>query len=388
MISTAIASDYLVDPLDSYRLPAFYFNEDEKVDTEFPNIATIQEMTIQPGFSVYSWNVGGGGGIASTLVRNQLIAMNPDILLLVEVGTQSKVNSLVTYLNTQLNTTYHVYYQEAGKSTYPLAFLSKYPYQSTQTIVHPQIEKALLKVVININNEDYTFYGLHAVTANNKTFHKNEAKQFLATIPLGLRTIVLGDFNSRSRLDGAVHSLTDSTYSTQGWAYPNTLSTDLFTAAGWVETWRYQYPEIDVTATKLTKRGTTNNGSNLAERIDYIWVSPDLTSAILAVGINTETTNYLSDHRPVWARIDAGAPIITLGGRNLDNTPTILNSSLATHNRYLDVTFTEGVYRDVNASQPLTVDNFEISFDPHATGNASGVTIEYLINLSDESEMN
>jgi exonuclease III len=386
LINTAVAEDYLIDPLDDYRLPSSYFDEEELV-TDSPNLATIQETIIQPGFSVYSWNVGGGGGVTSTLVRNQIIAMNPDILLLCEVGTQERVNNLVTYLNAQLNTTYYAYYQEAGSTTYPLAFLSKYSYQSTQTFVNSKMQKALLKVVIKINNEDYTFYGLHAVTARNKTFHENEAKQFLTAIQPGLRTIVLGDFNSRSRLDGAVHSLSDSTYSSQGWAYPNTVSNDLFTAAGWVDTWRHQYPNIAVTATKLTKRGTTNKGSNLGERIDYIWVSPDLTSSILAVGINTETTNYLSDHKPVWARIDAGGQITTLGGRDLDNTPTIASSSLAANNRYLDITFTEGVYRDINASQPLTVDNFEISFDPHATGNASGVTINSVKQPDNEDEV-
>ena len=389
LVNVAVAADdYLTDPLDSYTLPTFYFNDDAKeIASDFPNNATTQEAIIQPGFSVYSWNVGGGSGIASTFVRNQIIAMNPDILLLCEVGTQTSVNNLVSYLNTQLNTTYYVYYQEAGNSTYPLVFLSKYPYQSTQTIVNSQMQKALLKVVIEINNEDYTFYGLHAVTASNKTFHENEAKRFLTEIQLGLRTMVLGDFNSRSRLDGAVHSLTDPTYSTQGWAYPNTVSTDLFTAAGWVDTWRYQYPDAAVTATKLTKRGTTNSGSNLGERIDYIWASPDLTNSILAAEINTETTNYLSDHKPVWVRIDAGEPITTLGGRNLDNTPTIARSSLAANNRYLDITFTEGVYRDINASQPLTVDNFEISFDPHITGSASGATISSVKQPDSEDEV-
>jgi len=326
------------------------------------------------GFTIYSWNVSGK--LDQPAVRDQIVNMQPDIILVTEATDDIQVTLLKTELETHLGGTWEVLTNNLANSS-KLAWLSRYPLSNPEVIKTDPIQKSLLKAEITLGGETFTLFGLHAVTAANHSKHREESDEFiriLGTLTGHQQTIVVGDFNSRSILDGAVTSIDDSTYDTLGFRYPTTYSTDNFMNAGYLDSWRFIKKTLaNVEATKMSPP-SGDDGSNLNERIDYAWVSTDLRERLLDAGIHSETTNEMSDHKPIWVRI-AAPGITTQGGTPVDHTPTIQSSTLASDNRSLEIQFTEGVYANPNLTGALTPDHFELTFEPHANGQATGCHI-------------
>ena len=336
---------------------------------------SMSSIAQQPGFTIYSWNVGNG--LNKTTVRNQIIAMQPDILLIEEADNDTEVSLLKTELETRLGGTWRVITNALTGSS-KLAWLSRYPLINTEIIRTGCIQKSLLKAQVKLGTAIFNLFGLHARTASSHSAHACESDNFLSIIKTKTnhsRTIVVGDFNSRSALDGAVTSLGDATYTALGFSYPTTYSTDNFTQVGYLDSWRTIKGTLaNMEATKMPHVGETS-GSNLNERIDYIFISPNIQSSLLDAGINSETTNAMSDHKPVWVRIAANG-ISTKGGIPTTLTPTIKSSILAANNSFLEVQFTEGVYASLNQTGALNTNNFELTFERHANGQATNCRIQ------------
>jgi endonuclease/exonuclease/phosphatase family metal-dependent hydrolase len=96
------------------------------------------------------------------------------------------------------------------------------------------------------------------------------------------RTIVAGDFNSPSPLDGPA---------------PFVYSTTRFLNRGYVDAYgAFQLPPREYT--KLA-------GNNAGKRIDHFFVSRDLMPAVVGAGVETGTRfPEHSDHRPVWLELE------------------------------------------------------------------------------------
>lgn len=336
---------------------------------------SMSSMAQQTGFTIYSWNVGTK--LDKSVVRNQIIALQPDIFLIEEADNDTEVSLLKTELEIRLGGTWQVF-THSLTGTSKLAWFSRYPLINTEVIKYGYIQKALLKVQVVLEGQVFNLFGLHARTASSHSTHAIESDTFLSAIKARtnhVRTIVVGDFNSRSVLDGAVTSLGDTTYSSLGFSYPTTYSTDNFTKAGYLDSWRVIKGALtNVEATKMPPPWETS-GSNFNERIDYIFVSSDLRSSLLGAGIYSIATNEMSDHKPIWVRIAAGG-VTTKGGVQAKATPTIKNSSLATDNSVLNLQFTGGVYASSNQTGALTIDHFELTFERHVNGQASSCHIK------------
>jgi endonuclease/exonuclease/phosphatase family metal-dependent hydrolase len=343
----------------------------------------IISLLVAAGFSfagevtVYSWNTGKTGGALSTSQRAQIVAMNPDVLFLQEGGTEAGVQLLTNQLSAANGGA--TYYYSYVAMTYPLVVVSRYPISNVEVISHTAIKKKLLKCDITVGGDTLTFYGLHANTASSVAIHQAEADQFIAEI--SARTggnftncIVVGDFNSRSVLDGAVSATSDSTYSATGYSYPNTYSTTKFFQNGFIDAWRAWFPApAAMIPSKI-------DGSNTGELIDHIMLSRDLAGILLDAGIYSDTDLTLSDHRPTFVKLSVSGAATANGGVLIDSSPRFLATAVGPSNAWVDVIFNEGVYTNSDASGALTPGNFAVKFDQHDGngGTATGVSITNL----------
>lgn len=344
----------------------------------------VRGTATHPGFTVAAWNVFSN--LDQAVTRNSVVAMRPDVMLLMESGAEAEVDLLKTDLEAATGATYYKYYPNPQKSTqYPLAFLSKFPISASEdlTLVNAtptwltSVLKSAPRIKISVDGEDYDIVGIHARIADSSA-HETEINNLFAklqTVTNHQRTIVIGDFNSRSRLDGAVTDpYTDANYATAGFTFPNVYSTSKFLDAGYRDAWRHIYPSAAVQVTKLYKTDGAA-GSNYNERIDHCFISSDLT--LHDAGIVETTSNVDSDHRPVWVRVATVAATTTTSGGTQQQTagPRIVSSAMAADNSYVDVVFNEGVYANANATGALTDAHFELTFEKHSGGLATGCSV-------------
>jgi endonuclease/exonuclease/phosphatase family metal-dependent hydrolase len=346
-----------------------------------------------PGsFTAFAWNTFTGGSQAlATNRRAAIVSMGADIMLLMECGTTNGITNLVAELSAAYGEPYYFAYKrpETANTTYPLALVSRHPIQGFQVFGavtnngfedgietrDTAITKVMLKADVVIGGGTVTVFGVHANTASSVTTHRNEATALLASVQSlapGGRAIVLGDFNSRSRMDGAVHSTSDSTYSTEDFEYPNTFSTDHFSSNAFVDAWRLVHPAPEaLEASKLPKSDQT--GSNKKDRIDHLMVSADMADRVLDAGVLRAFGNTLSDHRPVWVQIrtDGGATphAVPVADPSLRIAATVLGPS----NTHLDVWFSESVYAATNAAGAVGPEHFDLRFEQH-DGNGGTAT--------------
>ncbi len=333
----------------------------------------------QSGFTVYAWNAYKL--LDQQQTRDFIVGMNADVLVLTEVDSEAWVETLQTEMATASGYSYALYYPTPQESTYQLAVLSRFPFISTvdgSDLAHDpsdKITKSMPIVRITVDGEIFTLAGIHANTAKQKATHENEANELLSVIDAessNVRTLVLGDFNSRAQSDGAVTDLTHPNYTVDGFSYPNTVSTDAFIAAGYVDAWRFVHPHRAAPATKSIKNGE-DPGSNMGERIDHIFVSSDIV--IADAGVLYDASNDLSDHKPVWARIQTTGSCQTRGGAMIDAGPRIYSSSLAADNSSMSIVFDRPVYAHNNQSGALDAAHFEISFEAGSAGTATNCAI-------------
>lgn len=281
-------------------------------------LGTFSNLVAEGGekLKFVAWNVYGKINSAHEKVLQEL---KPDVLLLCEFDKkdgEKKAKALAEKLKLE-----YQLYEDGGKAAqYPLAFFSNKKIKSI-TIFGPDqaksntqphiekkaIEKALLAVELELDSGSCHVFALHAKTASRRSAHEKEAACFVDCIQeqsKHKRTVVMGDFNSRSLLDKEKTTTED---------YATTFSTELFIKAGYKDSLREKHPFSEKTfiPTKLpkAKKGT---GSNLNKRIDYIFVSEDLGKTIIDSGVSSgygalvdgSKDNELSDHRPVWCELE------------------------------------------------------------------------------------
>lgn len=333
---------------------------------------------VRAGITVASFRAGQSLGQQE--VRAMIAGWNADVLLLSDVESEAAVDLLKTGMDVATGYSYYKYYP-SGQTGVKMAALGRYPFVVSEDCgasaddPDGKIANALPHIAVMVDGERLDLFGLCAVAPDQKTAHAQEAQEVLRVVngkTSHLRTVVIGDFASRGKADGAVHDEASASYAAEGQAYPNTASSDAFLAAGYVDAWRSLNPGKAAPATKIVKLEEVAN-PNAGERVDYAMVSPGLS--ILGAGVMKEGKNLYSDHKAVWVRLGTGGSAVTMGGSPVSCGPEIQASSLATGNGSVEITFSEGVYANNNATGALTVAHFEASLEKTSLGRATGVSI-------------
>ncbi|MBD3195789.1 MAG: hypothetical protein GF317_12075 [Candidatus Lokiarchaeota archaeon] len=222
--------------------------------------ATLKIMTynIQQG-------VDANGNVAYDKQIEVIKSLGPDIIGLQESDTAriSGGNSdVVRYFASHLPGYYYSFYgPRTVTGTYGAAVLSKYPIKNTQTFfTYSNVDEiGSTQVVITIGTSDFNVFINHpAGNSDAKLAHMTE---LMTRVNASNNVISLGDFNTRE--DTLYYNLSVQTL---------------------VDTWRVEHPTTE-----------------MADRIDYIFVSPSFT--IVDAEVIAESQSY-SDHPAFWAEID------------------------------------------------------------------------------------
>lgn len=168
------------------------------------------------------------------------------------------------------------------------AVSSQIPCADVEVIHHEYITKRLLRCQLPLGDQVIDVFELHLKNPTKSTKDQEtqaaEVLQVLAEIDARtghVATVLIGDFNSRSSLDGETELVAGA---------------QSFLDAGYTDTWKLLHPD----AFEPTKIARSFEGS----RIDYAFVSPDLVDQVVASGIEQDVTYpENSDHRPVWVRL-------------------------------------------------------------------------------------
>ncbi len=272
----------------------------------------------QTELSVLSWNVYTKKDIKEK-IRNKILSWKPDLICLQEAGQKAGLELLRAELSAQSKQEWFLYAPSTQKTSYRQAILSRYPLVSQQTFGRvtdeeksqpvSAITKAVLQVQVDVAGRLIHVFAIHAATAKKSVAHDKEFAAIVKVIDAAskhTKTLVIGDFNSRSR--------SDKEPSKGGTAYDTTHSTDAMLAKKYVDTLRakYAYKADTFIGTKMLK-AKKGIGSNQGKRIDYIFCSADLAQTVIDAGIysqlnnqNKTQDNEFSDHRPVWTRFRFG----------------------------------------------------------------------------------
>ncbi len=169
------------------------------------------------------------------------------------------------------------------------AFSGQLPCGDVEVIHHDDITKRLLRCELPLGDEVIDVFEIHLKNPTKSTAaEETQAAEVLQVIAeVGARTghvatVLIGDFNSRSPLDGETELIAGA---------------QSFLDAGYTDTWKLLHPD-DFEPTKIAR-------SFEGSRIDYAFVSGDLVDQVVASGIQIDGVTYpeYSDHRPVWVRL-------------------------------------------------------------------------------------
>ncbi|HBC87053.1 MAG TPA: hypothetical protein DCZ94_08875 [Lentisphaeria bacterium] len=341
----------------------------------------VEAVFARLGASFYTWNASGA--LFQQKARDSIVSLHPDFIFLTDAGSSEDLDILVADLSLESGFTYYLHKNDLDGAE-RMAFISRFPIANPDVIADPALAHQLMKADIAVGDKLFTVFGVKAREPSDAQVYSAEADQILSLIESATGnsdTVILGELNSRSVLDGASDFLQDTEanndgrgYATPGYAYPNTYFTTALSAKGYVDTWRSAHPDIAVVPTRTIGADGTLT-ANSGERVHYCLVSGDLAPVLLDAGINSEFDNSISTSRPAWSLFAATDGTSSFGAVKAPETPTIQKSSLAPDDSYVDITFNQDVFADSAASQPLTADNFELTFNRHGTGRATAYSI-------------
>lgn len=234
-------------------------------DEDTPNTLTIFTYNIQQGV-----NVSGTKNYDNQL--NIIKEINPDIIGLQECDTAriSGGNSdVVRYFQNKLSTDGNYYYSYYGPKTvtgtYGTAILSKYPILNAKVFfTYSDVDEiGTTEVDLQIGSKECTVYVNHPAGGHEAKLDHVETLKERAQDKEDV--IALGDFNFRQ----------DSAY------YNKVVS---FLDDAWLEKW---------------PNATDENGLNMTDRIDHIFISADFSVKKTRFIIDPQ-----SDHPALWAQVE------------------------------------------------------------------------------------
>ncbi|MFW9910769.1 MAG: endonuclease/exonuclease/phosphatase family protein [Candidatus Thorarchaeota archaeon] len=246
-----------------------------------PNTSSSEEITIMT-YNIYQ-GYTPEGGVNLEQVRDTILAADADIVGLQESDT-GRVSSMnldtILWLSTHLDM-YSYYGPPTSEQIIGVALLSRYPITSSSyhLLSYEELPRVMLETVIKIGTIDLTVFVVHlGLSYEDRTSEAEEVISALNAAPDP--KILVGDFNTlpTGHPEPGVESPDDTIYHDI-----SMLLNDSWTAAG---------NALDAPA------GYTWPSVDPYERIDYIWVSPDVT--VLSCAVITSAMG--SDHLPVVAR--------------------------------------------------------------------------------------
>lgn len=243
------------------------------------DVVTADVAGTQPEVSFWFWNLWSRGLSAPN--RAHVVAWGPDVMLFSD-SDDPEEHALLG--------------EEAGfvwgfHSGELFAISSKLPLGEVVVIHHGDITKRLLHAQLDLGGEPLHVFELHLKNPTkavaDEAVQAAEVEQILQEVEARsghVRTLLIGDFNSRSPEDGETELV---------------AGIARFLETGYVDAWKHLHSTDEVVPTKIAR-------SFEGSRIDYTLVSPDLLGRVAGAGIATETSYpENSDHRAIWVRLDA-----------------------------------------------------------------------------------
>jgi endonuclease/exonuclease/phosphatase family metal-dependent hydrolase len=252
------------------------------------SLAPAPDTTPSDTITIMTYNIYQGytpdGLVNLEQIRDTIRDSGADLVGLQEAdsGHVSSMNlDSVRWLSTQLGM-YSYFGPPSSEQIIGVALLSKYPITSANyhLLSYEELPRVLLETVVRIGTLDLNVFVVHlGLSYTDRTTEAEEVMTIVnaATAP----KILMGDFNTlpTGEPEPGVESPDDTIYQDIS-IYLN----DTWTAAG------NQLNPVD---------GYTWPSTNPYERIDYIWVSPDIL--VLSSAVVSSATG--SDHLPVVAGI-------------------------------------------------------------------------------------
>lgn len=251
---------------------------------------------------LYSWNVNGVRAAAKKGLLEWLANAGPDVLCLQE--TKAEPTQLDAALLQPAG--YHSHWASAEKKGYSgVASYCKTPPTSCRAglgIEHFDREGRVLAT----DHDGFTLYNVYfpngKASPERLRYKLDFYSAFLARINAEARSgkpvIFCGDVNTAHRAIDLARPKENEAIS--GFLPEERAHLDQWQAAGWVDVFRYCYPERRDAYSWWSLRSGAR-ARNVGWRIDYFFVHASLLGRVKDAGIATEVTG--ADHCPVWLEL-------------------------------------------------------------------------------------
>lgn len=253
---------------------------------------------------VLNWNIGHGGGSRIPAIRRHIESVNPDVLALTEFQIRNEA-ALRTDLN-RLGYPFIATSNPADKQN-GLLVASRWALDRDADQGAPDIDRERW-LAVRLADLDLDVLVLHVPGAPDNKFDHGygmsgaKRKELLWERAIAYavdhkerRTVMVGDFNTGLRIDAEGAMFKMSRYMTS------------LIDTGFVDAWRHLNPQVrDYTWYSKRKDKATGVTRDLnGFRLDYIFVSPTLSSAVAEAKIlHAPRTAGASDHASVVADIN------------------------------------------------------------------------------------
>ena len=255
---------------------------------------------------IVSYNILDGGLGRLDPIYETLLYLDADVVGLVEADDPAGVAYLARKLRME-----HVM-AESKNSSHHVALLSRRPIDRmiNLTVRLPHMKKAALEATITFDDEALRFVVLHL-----PAHFEDEDARMREIVPLldvldehagadGQRTVMMGDFNASA----PYHPLNMAALKPSRRARLETIGGtprhDVVNAVlerGYVDTYQRCHAGLPGVPASVKQTFTTGYPAN---RVDYIWVTPDLADRVAAADVETGGfAPYCSDHYPIWTEL-------------------------------------------------------------------------------------
>ncbi len=244
-----------------------------------------------------SYNILNGGLGRLDPIYETLLFLNADVVGLVEADDAGAV----AYLAAKLG--YDHVMAESGAEKYHLALLSRLPIHNmvNLTLLCPELSRSALEAEIQTPSGQMLRVALvHLLSGTTLAMEERRMRELepLLTALQGRSgpCVMMGDFNSNAPYHpfdaAAARPSIQAAVKAQGGVVPHQVVERLL-KDGWVDAYHRIHPD--------DPRHSLSTGYP-AQRVDYIWVTPDLADRVAGADIEQAGfAPYCSDHFPIWA---------------------------------------------------------------------------------------
>ncbi len=246
-----------------------------------------------------TYNLFEGAHQSYSQLVDFVISHNVDVLCLQEVnGWQDNDFAILKDFAEKCSFSYYAFGN--SNTEFKLATLSRIPIVS-QIVYTDSFWHCLIETTVKTDNKELAVYNLH-LNPKWEGPRIKEAKKLLSLIDTGVPTLIAGDFNSISRQDNYSTSVFEELQSHGitkfGREELEYFTNDILESSGLIDA----AAKLQNTSTTVPSGFNSDKNHEVPLRLDYVFVSPPLATAIDSVEvIKNATTDSISDHYPVLA---------------------------------------------------------------------------------------